>query len=205
MRLGDYDKHGDICDYGTESCTHYLHFGIEDIIVHSDYKRTADHVVNNIALIRLDRSIQLGNRIKPICLPFGNNFISEEPVTSALTVIGWRKTLANNDFVAKSEKSVILSKTERCKAIFALDNTNICVVESDSNAFKGGLLMREFAHRRWVLEGIASSISIGYSEIKDCSEVNRETSRVYTRVRSYADWLNEKMEMKSVINEQLQY
>lgn len=205
MRLGDYDKHGNICDYGTESCTHYLQFGIEDIIVHSDYKRTGDHIVNNIALIRLDRLIQLGNRIKPICLPFGNNFISaSEPQNSFLTVIGWGKTLANNDFVAKSEKSVILSKTERCKAIFAVDNTNICVVESNSNSFNGGLLMREFAHRRWVLEGIASS-STEYSEIKDCSDVNRETSRVYTRVKSYADWLNEKMEMKNVINEQLQY
>lgn len=204
MRLGDYDKHGNICDYGTESCTHYLQFGIEDIIVHSDYKRTEDYSLNNIALIRLDRSIQLGNRIKPICLLFGKNLIPEEPVNSTLTVIGWGQILANNDFVAKSEKSVILSKTERCKAIFSVDKTNICVVESDLNPFKGGLLMREFAHRRWVLEGIASSINIGYSEIKDYSDVNRETSRVYTRVRSYADWLNEKMEMKSVINEQLQ-
>lgn len=132
----------------------------------------------------------MGNRIKPFCLPFANNQIPEEPVNSTMTVIGWGKTLANNEFVAKSEKSVIRGEIANCKAISSVDNTNICVVEVDSNPFKGGLLMQQFAQRRWVLNGIASS-SIDNSGIKDNSDVPRN----YTRVRSYANWLDEKMYM----------
>lgn len=66
MKLEDYDKNGNICDYGDKSCTHYQRFGIEKIIPHSAYNNVTK--ANDIALIRLDREIQFGTKTKPICL-----------------------------------------------------------------------------------------------------------------------------------------
>lgn len=190
VRLGDYDEKGEICDYGTSNCTHYQQFGIDKIICHSSYTRSNFRVVNDIALIRLNSSIQFGPKMKPICLPFGSNRISEPSADSFLIVTGWGLTMEENEFPAKRDVTISLWQKDMCNQVFRVDETHICAVEAGKNSCNGdsgGPLMYEFSRRRMVLEGI---VSYG---IKNCR--NTHFPGVYTRVRSYGDWLDQQMEM----------
>lgn len=181
---------GNYCDYGTNNCTQYQEFGIEKIIVHSEFTKTFTHVLNDIALLRVDRPIQFGPKMKPICLPFGENNIPEPEVSSIMTVAGWGLTMVENEKPAKRAVSIQLWKTEKCNEVFHVDGSHLCAAEAGKNSCNGdsgGPLMSEFAIRRMVLEGI---VSYG---VRDCK--NNKFPGVYTRVRHFYDWLNQQMIM----------
>lgn len=190
VRLGQFDQNNNICDYGTENCTLYQQFGIEKIIVHSGYVRGRFRIVHDIALLRLDRSIRFGPNMKPICLPFVPNSIPEPLEESTLIVSGWGLTMDDNDFPAKRDVSITLWATDKCKSFFRVDETHICAIEAGKNSCNGDSgcpLMIQFASRRMAIEGI---VSYGITNCKTTGFPG-----VYTRVRSYRDWLNENMEL----------
>lgn len=188
MRLGAYDELGRICDYGIESCKHYQEFGIENIVVHSEFTVSASRVANDIALIRLDRPIQFGAKLQPICLPFGNNHIREQPEEAPLIATGWGNPMDINYIAAKRAAIVTAWKTDNCKELQWGDGKLICAVGPDDRCRGDGgdSLMHQFAHQRMVLEGIASFGN------RQCQT---DVADVYTRVRSYGEWLKEKIEM----------
>lgn len=189
MRLGAFDENGHICDYGTKSCTHYQQFGIEEIKVHGQYSASKS-IVNDIALIRLDRAIVFGPRLMPICLPFGKNNIPEPPVNSELTVAGWHLDVDTNDSPGKTYVSTTIWEADKCSIPFFDNKKHICVVESGKsicNGDSGEPLMNQFQPRRFCLEGI---VSYG---IQNCNQSN--TPGVYTRVRSYERWLRRNIKM----------
>lgn len=189
MRLGAYDEDGHICDYGSDSCDHYQLFGIEKIIVHGSYNRAVESVSHNIALIRLDRRIHFGSKMKPICLPFR---VTEPDIDTRLTVTGWADNMENGAGRAKHAADVPLLDTERCvflKSSYVYEKL-LCAGRLPSEPCKndvGSPLMYQFSSRRMVLEGI---ISYG---IVLCSE--RNSPIIYTRVRSYGEWLRHEMKM----------
>lgn len=191
VRLGAFGEDGKICDYGTENCTIYQQFGVEEIIVHSDYISKINSTYNDIALIRLDRSIRfIENKMKPICLPFGSNHIREPTMESILTISGWGLTMEVNEVVAKREATIFIVLPSMCLRFFDVDDTHLCAIASDRNSCNGdsgGPLMQQFLRRRMVLEGIAS---YGF---RDCKNTN--WPGVYTRVRSYGNWLDQNMRM----------
>lgn len=186
MRLGAYDVNGHICDYGIDNCTHYQEFGIEKIIPHSQYMWTETRKLNNIALIRLDREIQFGPKMKPICLPFGSKTIPEPPVDSSFTVSGWvnRK---EKQLTLKHDAPITLWELEKCKTVWNVDETHICTENECVGEAGTPLMDYQFARRRMVLEGVQSFHS------PNCT--NPRHPLVYTRVRIYHDWLDQNMEM----------
>lgn len=189
MRLGAFDEKGNICDYGTQNCTHYQEFGIEQIILHK-YSYNLTYSVNDIALIRLDRPIEFTKNLKPICLPFGGNVAKEPEVGSSLTISGWGYTMEKIEVVAKRAAFITLQDSEKCKEQFDVDETHLCAVEDGRTTCKGdsgGPLMNQFARRRMFLEGI---VSYG---ISNCTDTRFPS--VFTRVRSYGQWLDDKMDM----------
>lgn len=189
MRLGAFDDKGNICDYGTQNCAHYQEFGIEQIILHK-YRYNLTYSVHDIALLRLDRPIEFNEKIKPICLPFGS-IVSEEPeVGCSLTISGWGYTMEKIEVVAKRAAVITLQDREKCKEEFRVDETHLCAVEKGKTTCRGdsgGPLMNQFARKRMVLEGIVS-----YGTL-NCTDTSFPT--VFTRVRSYEKWLNDKMDM----------
>lgn len=190
VRLGKFDDNGQMCDYGAENCTIYEQFGIEEVIVHSGYIGTRSRVHNDIALIRLDRSISFNEKMKPVCLPFGDNNIQEPSMESSLTVSGWGLTMEANEVAAKRETTISIVENDRCQIYFPVDDMHMCAIETGKNSCNGdsgGPLMHHFQRRRMVLEGI---VSYG---LKNCR--NTEWPGVYTRVRSYGNWLDEQIRM----------
>lgn len=160
-------------------------FGIEKIIAHSEFQRSRHRISNDIALIRLDRSIQFGRKLKPICLPFGTNIVLEPPVHSVLTTTGWD---LQKELVTKRAASVARWDTDRCNEVYRVDETHICARGPgySCRGDAGSPLIYKF-DQRMVLEGIVSSGAM------DCA--NTKYPSVYTRVRHYGDWLSQNMEM----------
>lgn len=69
-------------------------FGIESAIVHEHYgydPHTNVHEHNDIALIRLDKSVQFNNHIQPVCLPV-RTLQKQLSEGVPLTVAGWGHT-----------------------------------------------------------------------------------------------------------------
>lgn len=191
MRLGAFDRNGKICDYGTERCRHYETFGIEKIIPHRYFNNLTFNGRYDIALIRLNRPIQFTPQMRPICLPFGRNRGDEPTKDNVLTVSGWGLTMETDESIAKRSVSINLWTTDKCKEKFSqMDGTRLCAVALGKNACNGdsgGPLMYQFERKRMVLEGIVS-----YGAL-DCNFT--DIPGVYTRVRSYEQWLNLNMEM----------
>lgn len=189
MRLGAFDVNGHICDYGTKNCTPYQDFGIDAIIPHNKY--SADNsIVNDIGLIRLDRAIEFGPKLTPICLPFGNNNIAEPTVNSVLTVAGWHLSVDSNASPAKRDVATTIWETDKCNNPSFDNKQHLCVVESGKgicNGDSGAPLMYQFERRRLSLEGI---VSYG---IQNCTQ--SRTPGVYTRVRFYEGWLRHNIQM----------
>lgn len=189
MRLGDFEN-GHKCDYGTINCTHYQRFGIEKIIVHKGFRKMHNVVKNDIALLRLDKRIQFGVKMQPVCLPFGGNDIPEPTAESLLTISGWGLTADEKEVPAKRSVTVSVWETQKCQRNFDVDESHICAVlpgKNSCNGDSGGPLMNMFKRRRMVIEGI---VSFG---TRDCSLT--DIPGVYSRVRSYGAWLEENMQM----------
>lgn len=189
MRLGAFDVNGRICDYGTKSCTLYQDFGINEIISHDKYS-AVNSIVNDIALIRVDRAIVFGPKLTPICLPFGNNNIAEPSVNNVLTVAGWHLSVNNNDSPAKRDMATTIWETDKCENPSFDNKKHLCVVESGKsicNGDSGGPLMYQFERSRLSLEGI---VSYG---MQNCTQ--SQTPGVYTRVRFYERWLRNHIRM----------
>lgn len=172
MRLGDYDENGNMCDYGTTNCTHYQEFGVEKVIPHSGYNETT----NDIGLIRLDREIQFGTKVKPICLPFGSNRVPQPRVNNKFVVVGWHY----------GERIKSCFKATVHGGNIVINKSQICVPsEKARHGNFGDQLMKQLDEQRVVLEGIGSD-----SVCLFCLCLG-----VYTRVSSYRRWLDQNMDM----------
>lgn len=189
MRLGAFDDDGHMCDYGSDSCDHYQLFGIDKIIVHGGYNREVESIAHNIALIRLDRRIHFGSKMKPICLPFR---VTEPDVDTMMTVTGWADNMETGAGKAKYAADVPLLSTDKCvflKYSFVYEKL-ICAGRLPTEPCKndvGSPLMYQYSSRRMALEGI-----ISYGDTQ-CSA--RNNPMIYTRVRSYGEWLRYEMKM----------
>lgn len=159
MRLGAYDESGHICDYTNKNCLHYQEFGIEEII---------PYISGDIALIRLDRPIQFGPKMKPICLPFGNNRIETPRRESTFTAAGWR-----TDGDGKGVQ------------IFTFRPQFHLYILPFLNKIKPFAIMYQFAPQRMVLEEI----------IFEYNFTNDASFSAYTSVRHCKNWLDQNMKM----------
>lgn len=147
-----------MCEYGSRNCTHYQEFGIDWM----DFAFT-------IGLIRVDKPIQFGPMLKPICLPFGRNSIPELPDGSVLAILGHRRRRG-----FKSVKCVSNVSIER-----ELDSDRIHFETNEQcDHVNGGPMMHQFAPQRMALEGILFYIF-----------------NFYSCLRCPVCWLNKTMEM----------
>lgn len=187
MRLVDLDQNRLVAsDYGRIDSTHHQLFGIEKIIPHSGYIN--DSAINSIALIRLNRSIEFGHRMKPICLPFGINAIPEPTVNSSLTVTGWFDW-DEKKMVAKREAIFTHVEMKKCKKIWPgfVHEGHIWARDQCVGDAGSPLMNYELTRGRMFLEGIHIFRS------RHCIFVGRPA--VYTRVRDFGQWLDKNMEM----------
>lgn len=191
--LGDFD-HETKCDYGAPGCNFYQLYEVEKTIPHESYIEDSSVIVHDIALIRVRRSIQLGPNVKPICLPFDN--VAEPVGGQFLTTTGWGRapTIGRAETIGKRGVTIGLWDKSKCATVASMIDGQICAGEGgkgNCEGDSGGPLMYMFELRRMVIEGI---VSYGHN----CG--NAFMPVVYTRVRSYMDWINNTMDMRMAQN-----
>lgn len=91
-RLGEWDTNRDV-DCDDDICSDpIVDIAIERLIPHSNYKPFAKSQVNDIALIRLAKSISFTDYIKPICLPVDDRLQNVNYDGIGLQTVGWGYT-----------------------------------------------------------------------------------------------------------------
>lgn len=192
---------GDQANSSSYNYNHYEYspssqrFGVESVIVHKHYGYdpfTNVHEHNDIALIRLNMSVDFNNYIQPVCLPVPT-LQKELTEGQPLTVAGWGHTGLSRHSRVKKKVHLPLFSMEKCRHIFetqtSLSDEQLCAggvfYEDACTGDSGGPLMRLHS-ASWVLEGV---VSFGR---QSCGQEN--IPGIYTRVRSYIDWIADHME-----------
>lgn len=151
----------------------YEDFGIEQIIVHRDYINIFNF---DIAQIPLNGRIQFGPKMKPICLPFGDNHISKPSKSDLL--ISYGKSLATG----RGIKVFVNGRDDGGMTTISLNNFLRVRISRNLSP-----LMYAFetylGFDRMVLEGVSSDMSMLGGDF------------IFTNVRKFGDWLDENMKM----------
>lgn len=191
IRLGDYNINTDP-DCTEDLCAdHVKDFTPAQVLVHKHYGSPPNR--NDIALIKLNQSVEYTKWIVPICLPFGD--LMKKNLTDVVAeVAGWGfydMSIPTGSVVLQTVKLPIIT-TYRCGRAFRQMSLNesqqLCVggeVGKDScNGDSGGPLMRVEAvdgPPRYYLLGI---VSFG---ARFCGLTTAPA--VYTRITAYIHWI----------------
>nr|QYL00320.1 pro-phenoloxidase activating protein I [Holotrichia parallela] len=189
IRLGEWNTNTDPDCYGDRKiqvCSEKpVDYGIEEVIVHNDYKEAERSRYHDIALIRLNRYVDFTDFIRPVCLP---QMTDEANVGERLTVTGWGKTERVNFSPIKLKVEVPVVSQSQCNSKFTqvrvkVQQTQLCAGgesgKDSCNGDSGGPLLKSRSDR-FYLEGI---VSFG----ADCG--TQGWPGIYTKVSKYRDWI----------------
>lgn len=193
VRLGEHNTSQPIdCEMdqdGTKHCADApIRLDIEEQIVHRDFNLRDRSMMDDIALIRLSRSVSFTDYVKPLCLP-----TSAEHKPS-LTVAGWGLTEngTKSDVLLKVELPVV--DIDQCNGAYAhrrrsTTRKQLCAggqpgKDSCTGDSGGPLMSLEIGNGgdfRWISTGV---VSFGP---KPCGK--QGWPGVYTRVYEYMPWI----------------
>ncbi|XP_014278342.1 venom protease [Halyomorpha halys] len=177
VRLGEYDF-----NRATES--NKTDYRVEDLRIPNDYYPAAHH--NDIAILKLDKTIEYSVYVQPICLP-----LPQDDYTDTTAVVtGWGQIEYHGQFSkVLLEVSLPIWELKKCRQRYesTIFCTNICAGyeegERDSCAGdSGGPLMQQRQDGRWTVIGV---VSWG----RRCAA--KQSPGVYTAVNKYLDWIAE--------------
>ncbi|KAL1394961.1 hypothetical protein pipiens_002952 [Culex pipiens pipiens] len=194
ITLGDHNITNDGPDCDRKSCADIpVDVGFEKVIFHEDYIPSQEGRFNDIALIRLDRSVGFSDYIRPICLPTEAGVRASNNVGLETIAAGWGVT-ENDDFSDVLRKvSLTVVDQRKCAQLyrtkFRLRNSQLCAGGQPGKdtclGDSGGPLMRQVGNT-FYLYGI---ISFGPEK---CGTDG--IAGVYTNVVQYVDWIRRKLE-----------
>lgn len=91
VRLGEWNQ-STTTDCEDGSCSDpVIDVPVAEVIPHENYQAYSRAQENDIALLRLERSITFTDWVKPICLPFSSNVANKNLDEQPLVVAGWGK------------------------------------------------------------------------------------------------------------------
>ncbi|XP_060875249.1 serine protease nudel isoform X2 [Metopolophium dirhodum] len=168
-------------------------------IIHTQYSRST--MENDLAVLRLDRSLEFNRWIRPVCLP--DNKLSWIPFPGTMcTAVGWGATVEHGpdpDNMREVEVPILAECTHKSD----IDGKEICAgylsgghdtCQGDSG---GPLLCREPNNlNKWYVAGIVS-------HGEGCARPMEPG--VYTRVALYMDWIFKATENNLPQDRPLQY
>jgi secreted trypsin-like serine protease len=166
---------------------------MESYLVHEGYEPSSQSQFNDIALIRLSRTVKFTDFIQPICLPLSSKLRNQNLDNKKLFVAGWGQNQYKQKTRYKNIVDVNGYPITKCNRIFKssgipLSTSHICaggVKGKDScKGDSGGPLMK-VENPYWHIVGI---VSFGASE---CG--SEGIPGIYTRVSHYIDWITKYM------------
>ncbi|XP_050511893.1 serine protease 7-like isoform X2 [Diabrotica virgifera virgifera] len=190
VKLGSHDRTKEIsCDI-TGACNQKTVItGIESLSFHENYNANDKTSGNDIAVIRLNQTVEYSTYIRPICLP---EPYEESHTDDPLTTVGWGLTEDGTYSKVKLKIELPLRTRDYCMDAFKevklnLSDSQICAGgEYDRDTCQGDsggpLLSLTESHKQWYQEGI---ISIGNA---DCGIEG--LPGVYTKVSSFLSWIH---------------
>lgn len=142
VRLGDWniatERDCDNSFVGEPICSDPpVDVAIAEKIPHESYNPQSKDQHNDIALLRLARSVQFTAYIKPICLPVASHLRSKNFVGQSLDVAGWGKTEVSNKSDLKLKVQIKGVPKSECSAVYARENINIINSQICAGGVKG--------------------------------------------------------------------
>lgn len=191
VRLGEYDTTTEIdCITldGEQICADPpIDVPVEEKLAHPEYNEKS--MLNDIALLRLDRDIQRTDFIQPVCLPASN--FKNSLAGDVNFVTGFGRTLQGSRSAIKQKLGIKVYDQERCRTKFATKKAEItpkqlCAggdfAKDSCHGDSGGPLMK--LQKVWTLEGV---VSYGNRCGLD------DWPGVYTRVQAYMNWIRDQV------------
>jgi Trypsin len=126
VRLGEWNlATNPDCDdsFVNENVCNFPHFdaGIEELIIHEQYKPLSFNQHNDIALIRLSQRLRFNEFIKPICL--------KEAATSLIgqsaVITGFGKTEKSFSSNVKLKATLNIVENDRCNRVFRTEGRRL--------------------------------------------------------------------------------
>ncbi|XP_055536294.1 CLIP domain-containing serine protease B4-like [Wyeomyia smithii] len=192
VRLGEWDLESDI-DCVDDLCADKpIDVGIESKAVHADYDSVNIH--NDIALIKLAKSVNYTDFISPVCLPLsGSN--NEPDSNKNFTVVGWGATERGQEKPGvfgnryKLEVTVPGVNLDECKKNYPqLIDSELCAggqeLKDSCSGDSGGCLAAHENDGYWYQYGV---VSYG----RGCGR--KDIPGVYARVTSFLSWIDKNM------------
>ncbi|XP_070139317.1 serine protease grass-like [Drosophila kikkawai] len=179
VRLGEYDDRMNPDCLDMVCVPEHKNFAISDTVYHWQYNNVTQE--NDIALLRLNQSIEFQQHIQPICLFLSPQYV---PTIYYYTVFGWGLT---NPY--DKEKAHVLQTANlrlypkvNCRTTFRiLDRNQICAgseISDTCGGDSGSPLVFTDQDGRYIQLGIVSRGS------RQCN-----TAGTYTYVPNYSDWI----------------
>ncbi|RZB70352.1 uncharacterized protein BDFB_004195 [Asbolus verrucosus] len=191
--LGEYDIRNETdCiyqRYGEDCADPPQVFSAKDYVIHPNYNSST--MINDIAIIRLDRKAIFSDYVRPICLP-PSNFNMQGNET--FTISGWGRTETEKRSSIKRKASLKYVEQARCDKYNGrrrLSNRQICVGVGNGvdscYGDSGGPLMLDRRTGSGFATFIVGMVSYGYGQL--CGSF----PGVYTYVPPYIDWIDKEI------------
>ncbi|XP_037818581.1 serine protease easter-like [Lucilia sericata] len=199
VRLGEWDTTTnpdcEIDVRGERDCApEHLDIRVEQAIPHPQYNPSSRNQVNDIALLRLERSISYTDFVRPICLPINSNLRTAAFDGIVMDVAGWGKTEKESVSNLKLKASVEGYSIDECRSVYMrqniiLEDTQICAggkegIDSCRGDSGGPLISLDTTNRIRAYYFLAGVVSFGPTP---CGLEG--WPGVYTRVGNYIDWI----------------
>lgn len=196
VRLGEWDVSKDPdCDDG-DCSDPILRIPIAKRIPHGKYISGSKNQDNDIALLKLERSVQFSDFVRPICL--NQQKTKSNLIGVGLDVAGWGKTENSSGSNIKLKVRVNGVSFDSCKSIYEdnqvyLTENHLCAggvsgYDSCRGDSGGPLMSVEYFNGQpyWFLQGIVS-----FGPVTCAME---GWPGVYTKVSNYVDWIISNMD-----------
>lgn len=194
VRLGEWDVSTPTdCELGT--CSEPpIDMDIEQVVTHSGYNAQDKSNVNDIALIRFTKDVEISDWIRPICLPVENSIRTRNHEGVQSFAAGWGKTETASASQKKLKVELNIKSLAECSPGYerigiTLQSTQLCAGglkgKDTCSGDSGGPLMRQIAGA-WYLVGV---VSFGPQK---CGTAR--VPGVYTNVAEYIDWIRDNVQ-----------